>query len=1100
MLPNVVLFEGEDSSGHYQLWETNGTAVGTIELAGIAGTSATGLGPVDLAPYNADEVLFGGAGANGLYGLWETNGTAAGTHELTGIAGEATTGSGLYPSDLTSYNGEILFSGYDASGDIGLWVTDGTVAGTHEMAVAGALTTSQGLLLAGLNPSDLTVYNGYVFFAGDDASGGVGLWETDGTAAGTHELTGIVGAATKGQDLGPPGLYPSDLTVFNDQILFSGNDARSQTGLWETDGTAAGTHEVTGIAGAATTGVGLDPSDFTVYNGEVLFSGIDSSGLCGLWETNGTAAGTHELTGIAGEATTGLGLCPQNLTNFNGELLFIGRDSSGQYGLWKTNGTAAGTHELSNIAGAQTTGVGLDPVDFTVYDGEVLFSGYDSSGKLGLWETDGTAAGTHELTGIAGAAASGLSPYDLTAITPGPVLTAGASMNYVAAAAPVTLDAGLSVSDAEAASLTSATVSISAGFLPGDVLSVGSPQTGIASSYNSATGVLTLSGSASLAAYQTELASVAFAASSAANPSRTIAWSVNDGQTMSVSVTSSVSVSSDPPVLTAGASVSATAGAAPVTLDAGLSISDAEAASLTSATVSISGGFLPGDVLSVGSPQTGIASSYNSATGVLTLSGSASLAAYRSELASVALAASSAANRSRTITWSVNDGVAASVPVTSSVSVSTNPPVLTAGTSVNAVAGAAPVTVDPGLTVADAEAASLLSATVSISGGFLAGDMLSVGSPEAGVTSAYDAATGVLTLSGAASLAAYRTELDSIAFAASSAANLSRTITWSVNDGLTTSIPVSSSVSVSSVDPPATGTIPPPDLFNNVDKADILWQNTNGDVTLWNSNSGSESFTGEDLGVVGGGWQIAGTGAFNGASEAGVLWRNSNGDTALWNANGSGGFTFQDLGVVSTSWQVAGTGDFSGNGEDILWRNANGDTALWNANGSGGFTFQDLGVVPSSWQIAGTGDFTGNGEDSILWRNTNGDTELWNPNGSGGFVGEDLGVVPSSWQIAGTGDFSGTGEDSILWRNSNGDTELWNPNGSGGFIGDDLGVVPSSWQIAGTGDFSGDGKSGILWRNSSGDTELWNPNGSGGFVGEDLGVVPTSWSVHKIFA
>ena len=33
-----------------------------------------------------------------------------------------------------------------------------------------------------------------VLFIGDNASGDFDLWETDGTAAGTHELTGIVGA------------------------------------------------------------------------------------------------------------------------------------------------------------------------------------------------------------------------------------------------------------------------------------------------------------------------------------------------------------------------------------------------------------------------------------------------------------------------------------------------------------------------------------------------------------------------------------------------------------------------------------------------------------------------------------------------------------------------------------------------------------------------------------------------------------------------------------------------------------------------------------------------------------------------------------------
>src|SRR5262249_310658 len=150
---------------------------------------------------------------------------ASGTHELIGSTGYNTPWGGLFPSDLTLYDGRMLFSGVDISGDTGLFETDGTSAGTHELTVPGALTTQEGALPGGLSASNRTVYNGYVFFAGDEASGQVGLWETDGTASGTHELTGIIGAATIGQGVGPPGLLPTDLTVFNDQILFAGNDA-----------------------------------------------------------------------------------------------------------------------------------------------------------------------------------------------------------------------------------------------------------------------------------------------------------------------------------------------------------------------------------------------------------------------------------------------------------------------------------------------------------------------------------------------------------------------------------------------------------------------------------------------------------------------------------------------------------------------------------------------------------------------------------------------------------------------------------------------------------------------------------------------------------
>jgi hypothetical protein len=99
--------------------------------------------------------------------------------------------------------------------------------------------------------------------------------------------------AIKGADTS--GLAPSDLTVYNGEVLFRGLDQSSRPQLWVTNGTAVGTHELTGIVGAATTSAGFDPSGFTLYDGVVLFNGIDSSGHSELWKTNGTTAGTIEV-------------------------------------------------------------------------------------------------------------------------------------------------------------------------------------------------------------------------------------------------------------------------------------------------------------------------------------------------------------------------------------------------------------------------------------------------------------------------------------------------------------------------------------------------------------------------------------------------------------------------------------------------------------------------------------------------------------------------------------------------------------------------------------------------------------------------------------
>ena len=72
-----------------------------------------------------------------------------------------------------------------------------------------------------------------------------------------------------------------------------------------------------------------------------------------------------------------------------------------------------------------------------------------------------------------------------------------------------TLDAGLTVSDPSSSTLSGATVLIASGFLAGDALNFAN-QSGITGSYSSSTGVLTLTGTATPAQYQTALESVSF--------------------------------------------------------------------------------------------------------------------------------------------------------------------------------------------------------------------------------------------------------------------------------------------------------------------------------------------------------------------------------------------------------------------------------------------------------------------------------------------------------------------------------------------------------------------------------------------------------------
>ena len=83
--------------------------------------------------------------------------------------------------------------------------------------------------------------------------------------------------------------------------------------MWTTDGTGAGTKELTGIVGANASGLlaaaatKTNSPDFTVYNGVVLFNGRNdvATGVHGLWTTNGTAPGTTRSP-LNGAASTGV--------------------------------------------------------------------------------------------------------------------------------------------------------------------------------------------------------------------------------------------------------------------------------------------------------------------------------------------------------------------------------------------------------------------------------------------------------------------------------------------------------------------------------------------------------------------------------------------------------------------------------------------------------------------------------------------------------------------------------------------------------------------------------------------------------------------------
>jgi hypothetical protein len=249
-----------------------------------------------------------------------------------------------------------------------------------------------------------------------------------------------------------------------------------------------------------------------------------------------------------------------------------------------------------------------------------------------------------------------------------PVLdAAGGSLSYTENQAPTAIDTVLTASDADSTDLVSATVSISGNFAPDEDVLGFIDQNGITGIYDSATGVLSLSGASSVANYQAALRSVTYFNSSD-NPStatRAISYQVDEGAAANhasnvVTATVAVTAVNDAPVLDAAdGSLSFTENQAPTAIDTVLTASDADSTDLVSATVSISDFAADQDVLGF-TNQNGITGSYNSDTGVLNLSGVSSVANYQAALRSVTYFNSSdnPSTASRTISYQVDDGAA----------------------------------------------------------------------------------------------------------------------------------------------------------------------------------------------------------------------------------------------------------------------------------------------------------------------------------------------------------------------------------------------------------------------------------------------------------
>ena len=199
----------------------------------------------------------------------------------------------------------------------------------------------------------------------------------------------------------------------------------------------------------------------------------------------------------------------------------------------------------------------------------------------------------HTTAGDSGASAPGsVTPTGGSQPKP-PVLAdiESAALRYAAGAAPVRVTQSLTVTS-PTATLAGATVRVSSGFAAGQDALAFTGRSGITGSYSAGTGVLTLTGTATVSAYVTELRSVTYRDTDAAAPygTRAISFQVSDGEpgnSLSNVESRTVLVTAKPPV--ASGDKATTGKNAPVTINVLANDTDPAGLPLTIASVNTTG-------------------------------------------------------------------------------------------------------------------------------------------------------------------------------------------------------------------------------------------------------------------------------------------------------------------------------------------------------------------------------------------------------------------------------------------------------------------------------------------------------------------------------
>jgi ELWxxDGT repeat protein len=453
-----IYFDANDGIHGWEMWRSDGTVIGTYLLKDIrdeeceddpsnpgeqicnnyssvynhdAGQSGTASWPAFWPEIVAgNEKIFFTAFSNShtvdMADVWVSDGTKAGTkivkNQWSGFDYTCSTCDFYYigPSELTimkstnSYSDRVVYSVLNAVGGTGteisnadvtgeeLWISDGTPAGTYQLT--NQWPEEKYYEVNGANyccmddrggiPREITVKGNTVYFTADTADKGRELYK--------YHVRSIGGGLFMIKDINPGigSSTPESLTpISNGGIYFSADNGSSGRELYFGQGDSLNTNIVLDIWPGLN---GSNPDNIVVGSEEgVYFTANNGVNGTEIWYSDRTELGTYMIKDININGSSN----PSRLVIIENTVFFYADDGIHGRELWRSNGTEEGTYMVKDVYTGPTDSLDWDENFWwdelmIVHKNLIYFVANNESYGHEVWVSDGTEEGTNILVDI----------------------------------------------------------------------------------------------------------------------------------------------------------------------------------------------------------------------------------------------------------------------------------------------------------------------------------------------------------------------------------------------------------------------------------------------------------------------------------------------------------------------------------------------------------------------------------------------------------------------------------------------------------------------------------------------------------------------------